>query len=201
MTYSCTKCAKAFEHKRDLHRHLKRKTDCTVEAKPKQYECQHCNQAFSQRSNLSTHVKTCSKAVDARRLKALEEELAAIKARLPAAAGPSSSTTTQINTAPLGINIQGNENQVTNHQIIINFNSFGREDQTFLEQMSAEDIKKRLALQPDLEALLAMCRLIHMNSDHKENSNVMVKDGTSADPALVFRRGEWREEDIKDGTS
>lgn len=76
--------------------------------------------------------------------------------------------------------------------------SFGREDQSALDGLSYDQLKRRLRLASPSEAVLSMVALVHFNPKTPANSNVRAvaqPPDTNERVLQVFRRGRWRTED------
>ena len=74
---------------------------------------------------------------------------------------------------------------------------FGRESQDFIERLEFEELKKVLKLTLTLDTVFAMVKLVQFNSKHPENRNVKI-DHADDERVKVFRRGQWRTEDMRD---
>lgn len=192
-SYVCEKCDKGFDRKDLYNRHLARKTPC---AKANGYPCRECNASFSTRKKLHDHIDT-THGVNKDNSNVEETGLANSSSQpKPESEISASESALDVHLEDVAVSVELSVIEQYELSDLKPLN-FGSEDQSVLDSMSYDELKKALKLTPTLDTLFAMIKLINMNPDIPQNRNILLKDVHGEDIHL-FHRGRWNTVGLKE---
>lgn len=189
MVVHCPKCSAEFSSKRDLERHLQRKTPCDVG----KFKCQGCDQLFQTKKSLRVHInkQRCKGKNSTRIAQELAQENEELRNRVEqqehllhltnsvtAAAASSSATITQ--------NVQNITINIHNHPVC----GLGQEKLTHFSQLPDSEMLKRINLTKGPAAMAAWCAMLRADENHPENHNALLLAADSKEMACC-RDGKW----------
>ncbi len=182
--HECACCHRKFPRAQHLQKHLERQTPCSPHDPllTKSYACDGCDKTFAHKSNLCRHRHVCTGRVPT--VESLQQEVMELRqqvqglTQVPAVSHVDNSIT---------------HNNITNNVINVTLNTYGAEEQQYLESLTYPQLKKILKLSPDNESLLNMIKFIYKNTDHPENNNVRLQSRDS-DVINVYKNRVWKEE-------
>lgn len=195
MTLTCDKCEKTFERKDLYARHLARKTPCS---KAEGYPCKECPKKFSTRNKLHSHIENdhgiTAQTTDAKEATPTKEDQAASAMASLSRTESVCTLRDRMQNVTLPSAVEVPQDAVGNPFRPL---SFGKERQDYLDDMSYDEMKKKLKLTPTLETLFAMIKLININPSVPENRNIFLRN-VDDDHILLFHRGQWNTVEIRE---
>lgn len=192
MPVVCETCLTQFPSNYELARHRNRKTPC----KAKDVECPECKHKFTTPRALKAHIKDgrCKGKTDAMLAENLAEENFKLKNQLEQQSQLMNMANQATATAAYQTinNIQNIETQkvVVNVQSLQVTNSIGEENLRHLSGLSAPELRQKLLVRHDPEALALWCELTRADEAHPENHNALLQSEDSSHMTCC-RGGTW----------
>jgi hypothetical protein len=173
MEYSCSVCQYTSDQRRNVIRHINRKTSCGSGRRemieiPIDIKCEFCGKSFSTKESMNQHIrKTCKHKDDAlkERIKELERELKESKS----------------------VTINDNSNNNTYNIILNNY------DDTTLDKLTDKLYNKLIKdAESSHQIIPRLIKQIHFNPDTPENHNICLSNRNKNNKYLQIRRnGHW----------
>lgn len=181
----CPKCRVDFHSPSRLKAHLARKIPCNVG----KYQCEECKHRYTSWEARHRHKKTC-KGLQ-KTTEQLEEEVEQLQQQM---------TTVQSHLAMVNEASAAAAQQVIHHHQTLNINienlhihnSVGKEDTSYLKDMTLKDLKLHLTKSPSV--MQRWCEILRADDEHPENHNVLLLD-LNAESAAMCDEGQWKMQD------
>ena len=173
----CDKCQRSFTSKKDLERHRKRRYPCDAGL----FTCENCTQTFTQRSSRDHHRRhTCKGSTQT--IAGLQAQLEQCKLIIAATGrlgeravegSTSNGQTTNVGTVQ-GDVIEGDKiTNIYNNIVVL---PAGNECTDHIRQMSMEELREKIGLQPNDSTMEKLFALVRLDENHPENHTLLLPD-------------------------
>ena len=152
-------------------------------AGPNRLQCEKCDKIFKKKDLYKKHL--ARKTSCAKKVSQGHNTATTIADEDDFKTTPSMLSSSMIQTGEKILNVNANTSPTYTRMTL----NFGDEDQTMLESMTYDELKKLLKLTPSIDTLFAMVKFININSKIPENQNVMLDEVENT--VLLFCRGKW----------
>lgn len=187
MNYKCEDCENIFSSRQALDKHKSKKYNC----KEAPFRCKHCKAPFYSRSSKYTHQKKCQGLPETAEQK--DKRISDLQIALAASSGLNNEIKEKqiIQQAETINNISIDQiNNVTQNIIIV---PCGQEKIQHLQNISFDDIKKKIGLDRTPQTHIEAYKLIHLDPKHPENQNLLLTDKNSSILHFYGNDHTWRQ--------